>query len=307
MADERPPVTILIINYNSAAFIDELLSSLREMTYPRWRLAVVDSGSSDGSASKIEVALPEANIVRCDENVGFAAGINVALDRGLVGGEGFVLFLNPDTVVTPGFLSSLVDAAEDRMIVVPKILYRDDPTLISTHAGGFDWRLGVFRDTQHGRRDSAAISVRRDGLQTASFACALVPVGAFTEAGRMDERFFMYYEETDWLRRALNSGYRIRYEPSAVVYHRESGSSGGGWMTPFKLYYATRNRPFLAAKVRRSGFDRVYFTAYGLAGRVAQSVLLATRGEWRLLRAMWRGVRDYYLGRMGRQYQVQDF
>jgi GT2 family glycosyltransferase len=303
---ETPSVAILIINYNSAAFIGELLDSLDSVAYPRWRLAVVDSGSTDDSAARIERAMPSATVLRCGDNVGFAAGINVALDKGLFAGDDFVLFLNPDSVVTRGFLSAMIDFADERTIVVPKILYRDDPTLISTHAGGFDWRLGLFRDTFHGQMDGPATSVRRDDLETASFACALVPVRAFAEAGRMDERFFMYYEETDWLRRARAKGYRIRYEPSAVVYHRESGSSGGGWMTPFKLYYATRNRPYLVTKRRRSMLNRAYFTAYFLAGRVGQSARLASRREWRLLRAMWRGVRDYYFGRMGRTYQVRD-
>ena len=117
----------------------------------------------------------------------------------------------------------------------------------------------------------------------------------------------MYYEETDWLSRAREHGYRIRYEPSAVVYHRESGSSGGGWMTPFKLYYATRNRPYLVRKHSTSRPAYAYFTAYFLLGRVGATVRFAVRREWRLLRAMWRGLFDYYRGRMGRTYEVRDF
>jgi GT2 family glycosyltransferase len=305
----KPRVAIVIVNYNSAAFVDSLLTSLQGVTTPPWRLVVVDSGSTDGSADAFERTFPEATVVRCAENIGFAAGINLPFDQGLVDAtrDDYVLFLNPDTTVTPEFLQALTDAASESTIVVPKILYADDPSLISTHAGGFDWRLGLFRDTFHGQKDAPATSVRRDGLETASFACALVPVDAFAAAGRFDERFFMYYEETDWLRRARDRGYRIRYEPSAVVFHRESGSSGGGWMTPFKLYYATRNRPYLVNKHSTSGVAFAYFTAYFLAARGVASLRLATRREWKLIRAMWRGVLDYYRGRMGRTYEVQDF
>jgi GT2 family glycosyltransferase len=190
---------------------------------------------------------------------------------------------------------------------VPRILFADEHSLISTHAGGFDWKLGLFRDSFHGQKDGPATLVRRDDLETASFACALVPVAAFAVVGRFDERLFMYYEETDWLRRARERGYRIRYEPSAVVYHRESGSSGGGWMTPFKLYYATRNRPYLVGKRSTSRLDYAYFTAYFLLGRIGATVRFVFRREWRLLRAMWRGIFDYYRGRMGRTYEVRDF
>jgi GT2 family glycosyltransferase len=309
MPDASQPVCIVVVNYNSAPFIEAFCSSLNAIDYPAWRLIAVDSGSSDGSMSSIEAAFggcPGFQGVRCDENVGFAAGANLPFDRGLIDGCEFVLFLNDDTTLSPDFLRKMVDVADATSIVVPKILYADDPRLISTHAGGFDWRLGVFRDTYAGKADGAATSARREDLATASFCCALVPVQAFRDAGRLDERFFMYYEETDWIRRAQACGYRVRYEPSAVIYHRESGSSGGGWMTPFKQYYATRNRLYLVRKHAGSRLSYAYFTAYFWATRTAAAAKLVWRREWRLLRAMALGMADYYRGRMGRTRQVSD-
>jgi GT2 family glycosyltransferase len=308
MRETPPSIAIVVINYNSAAFIDAFCESLRAVEYPAWRLIVIDSGSTDGSTDAIAAAFPAATVVRCGENVGFAAGVNIPFDRKLVtpDRDSYVLFLNNDTELTPGFLAAMVDAADDHTIVVPKILFRDDHRLISTHAGGFDWQLGVFRDTFAGTSDGPATSVRRDDITTASFCCALVPLRAFADAGRLDERFFMYYEETDWLRRARTRGYRIRYEPSAVIYHRESGSSGGGWMTPFKQYYATRNRMYLVAKQPHTLGDRLAFHAYFWPTRLAASAKLLARGDLRLLRAMWRGIADYYGGRMGRTYEVSD-
>jgi hypothetical protein len=91
-----------------------------------------------------------------------------------------------------------------------------------------------------------------------------------------------------------------------VVYHRESGASGGGWMTPFKQYYATRNRPYLVRKHARSRAAYAWFTAYFLAGRVAAAVRMTVRREWRLLRAMTLGTLDFYRGHMGRTKQVAD-
>ena len=311
MRSETPSVAVIVVNYNSAGFIDEWCASMRAIEYVNWRLVVVDAHSIDDSLARIEGAFPEASYLRCGDNVGFAMGANIGVRDAERHSDEFVLFLNPDTVVEPDFLTCLVDAAGERTIVVPKILYLDNTRpgteLISTHAGGFDWRLGLFRNTFHGQPDGPATNVRRDDLETASFACALVPTAAFEAAGRLDEAFFMYYEETDWLRRAIAKGYPIRYEPSAVIHHRESGSSGGGWMTPFKLYYATRNRLYLVRKNSRSRRDFAYFTAYFWATRAGTTVKLVRAKKWRLLRAMWRGVRDYYRGRMGRTYQVRDF
>ncbi|MBF6600931.1 MAG: glycosyltransferase family 2 protein [Dehalococcoidia bacterium] len=304
--DPSPAVAVIVVNYNSASFIDAFCASLADVEYGRLRLIVVDAASSDGSMDAIERAFPGATHVRCDENVGFAAGANIGVRLALAAGDDFALFLNNDVTLTPGFLRALVAAADPRTAVVPKILYAADPRLISTHAGGFDWRLGVFRDTFAGRADSAATSRRRDGIATASFCCALVPLAAFRESGLLDERFFMYYEETDFIRRAQAHGFRLRYEPSAVIYHRESGSSGGGWMTPFKQYYATRNRLYLVRKHATSRQALAYFTAYFWVTRVASAASMAGRGRWRLLRAMTLGMLDYYRGRMGRTREVRD-
>ena len=189
---------------------------------------------------------------------------------------------------------------------MPKILYYDDPRLISTHAGDFDWRFGLFSNTFHGKPDGPATNRPRD-LQTASFCCALVPAAAFREVGLLDERFFMYYEETDWLRRALAAGFRLRYDPEAVVYHMESASSGGGWMTPFKHYYATRNRLYLVRKNSSSRLWFAVFTAYFLATRLVYLARYALKRDRPMAKALALGVLDYYRGRMGRTLEAGDF
>jgi len=306
MAAESPPVGVVAVNYNGMAFVGEFADSLRAVRYANLHVVIVDAASTDGSADELSRLLPGAELIRCSANVGTAGGNNIGAARCLERGFDYLLFLNNDTVVTPDFLEPLVRAAGDgRTIAVPKILYYYDRTLISTHAGGFDWTLGLFRDTYHGRPDGPATSRPRD-LETASFCCALVPAAAWRDVGPLDERFFMYYEETDWLRRARQRGYRLRYEPSAVIYHKESASSGGGWMTPFKHYYATRNRFYLVRKHQRSSLAYAWFTAYMWAGRAAQLARHLVRGDRRMAWALVRGVADYYRGRMGRTLEVGD-
>lgn len=300
-----PSVGIVAVNYNSAAFIGEFAESLRGVRYPNFRLIVVDSASSDGSAEELLRQVPEAVLLPSDENLGTAGGNNRGIAYCLDHGFDYVLLLNNDTTLTEDFLERLVASADHRTLVVPKILYYYDRRLISTHAGDFDWRRGLFRRTFHGRPDSPAANSPRE-LETASFCCALVPAAAFRELGLLDERFFMYYEETDWLRQARDRGYRLLYRPEAVVYHRESASSGGGWTTPFKLYYATRNRIYLMRKHSSSPGAYALFMAYFLAGRLVYLVLHLLRRRRRLARAMIRGVLDYHRGRMGRTLEVGD-
>ena len=303
---DSPSVGIVTVNYNSAAFIGEFLDSLRLVDYPNAHLIVVDAASHDGSADEIARRCPQAHLVRCEENVGIARGNNIGAEICRERGFDYILFINNDTSHEPDLLRVLVDAAGQRTMTVPRILYAHDRRLISTHAGDFDWNLGLFRNTHHGKPDGPATRQRRE-LRTASFCCMLVPTGAFADVGPLDERFFMYYEETDFLRRALEAGYRLLYVPEAVVYHQESASSGGGWMTPFKLYYATRNRLFLVRKHARSPLRYALFTCYFWATRVPSVIRYVISGERVMLKALLLGMLHYYRGRMGRTLEVRDF
>ncbi len=303
---QAPSVGMVTVNYNGAAFIGEFADSVRRIAYPNLRLVAVDSGSTDGSADELARLCPEAAIIRSGENLGTARGNNLGIDYCLEQGFDYILFINNDTVADEDFLGKLMQAADPHTMVVPKILYYFDHPIISTHAGDFDWNLGRFRRTYHGQPDGPATSRPRH-LHTASFCCLLAPAQLFRDVGHLDESFFMYYEETDFLQSALEQGYDLRYIPEAVIYHRESGSSGGGWMTPFKHYYATRNRLYLMKKHSRSRLRFALFTLYFWTTRVPQMARYLLRREWSLLRAMTLGILHYYRGRMGRTLEVQDF
>ena len=301
-----PSIGIIAVNYNSAAFIGEFLDSLDRVEYPDTKLIVVDSASRDGSLDEIEKRRPDAVVVRCQENVGTAAGNNLGIQRCREMGLDYTLILNNDTTHEPDFLQALIDAADSRTMVVPRILYSHDQRLISTHAGDFGWTLGLFRNTYHAKPDSAATRKRRL-LQTASFCCLLAPLSVFDEIGPLDERFFMYYEETDFIRKALDKGYRLLYVPEAVIYHQESGSSGAGWMNPFKQYYASRNRLYLVRKHTTSRLRYAFFTLYFWAARLAHLPLYLVPKQRALVRAQLRGMLHYYQGQMGRTLEVEDF
>lgn len=303
MTTGSPRVAIVVVNYNGGPFIDEFASSLAAVDYEAPDLYLIDNASTDGSQHRLSTLFPEARLFLNDTNCGLAPALNQALVPILEGDYAYVLFLNPDTALEPNFLRLLVSIADEHTLVVPKVLAYHDRTLINTEAGGFDWTRGLFVNTYDGRPDGPAISQRRE-LETASFCCMLIPVRAFKLLGPLDERFAMYYEDTDFVAHARASGFRLVFEPSARVYHREGGSSGGK-ESPFKHYYATRNRPYLVKKhVGRARY--VAFTAYYLATRLAKSLACLCARDWPLLRAQLRAVRDYYTGRMGMTYQPKD-
>jgi GT2 family glycosyltransferase len=300
---EAPSVAILTVNYNGGGHITDFLESLTSVTYANWALVVVDNASSDGSPEEVARLLPAAVIIRNEENLGITGGHNAGIRCCLEQGFDYVLFLNNDTIVEPDFLERLVQAADGQTMVAPKTyLYGRRPLLDDT-VGDFDWWRGVWRGWLYGKPEPPGFDRRQPNM--ASLCCLLVPAGVFRDAGLMDDRFFMYYDDFDFVRRAKGAGYGLRLRADAVIYHRKAASSGGV-DSPFKLYYATRNRLYLMHKHLPS-WRFGLFLAYFLATRSAYLMALAARGRWAQWRATVRGIGDYFRGRLGRTYQVADF
>ena len=293
-----PPVAVVTANYNGGRFIGDFLRSLRAVRYPNLHLIAVDCASADGSDDLILHLWPEATLIRSAENLGFTGGNNRAVEEALARGFPYVLFLNNDTVLAPGFLDALMARAAARTLVAPRVELYGTNGLLDDTAGEFDWRRGVWRNWVYGRPCPPELRHERE-VAMASLCCLLVPARVFRHAGMLDERLFMYYEDFDFVRRAQSAGYRVRYAPEAVVYHRKSASSGGD--SPFKLYYATRNR---VAVMRRHSTRRRFllFSLDFAVTRMARAAQYAARGRADLARAVLRGWTDAYRGRMGRTF-----
>jgi GT2 family glycosyltransferase len=299
-----PSVAILTINYNSTPYIEEFLASLRAVAYPNYRLVVVDNASSDGSLEEISRLCPQAALISNGENLGVSGGHNVGILHCLEQGFDYILFLNNDTVVSQDFLDRLVESADERTMVAPKTYLHGQPGLLDDTVGDFDWRRGVWRGWLYGKPEPPGFERPRE-VSMASLCCLLVPAAVFRDAGLMDERFFMYYEDFDFVARAKAAGYRLRLNPAAVIHHRKAASSGGV-ESPFKVYYASRNRLYLMRK--HSSRPRfALFLVYFLATRVGYFVSYLARGQGRQLRAMLMGIADFFRGRLGRTRELVHF
>ena len=292
-----PNVAILTVTTNAAGHLAAYFDALDQITYPNWSLTVVDNASADGSVKLVRERCPGATLLENRANLGFTGACNRALEQLRDDpGVDYVLFLNDDTEVTPGFLEPLVAAARPRTLVAPKTYLAGQPGILDDSAGEFDWWRGAWKRRVLGKRETAEDSRPRD-IDNANLSCLLVPRQAFNEAGLLDDAFFVYYDDTDFCRRAVAAGYRIRYEPASVVYHRK-GATLGGQLSPFGCYYLTRNRPYLMRKHLpwyRFGVFLVYF----LATRVARVAAWTKDRRFDLVRATASGLWDFALGRMG--------
>jgi len=243
-------VTIVVLNYNGRVDTLACLASLRRLRYPSYRVLVVDNGSRDGSVAAVREAYPEVEVIACGGNLGFAAGNNLGVRQALQDRAEYVLLLNNDTVVDPTLLDRLVDACErDPRIGAtgPKIYYFDRPTVIWSAGGNIDWRRG--RTSMRGL--DCEDDGRFDSPSDVDFVtgCALlVRRAALQSAGLLDERFGMYYEETEWCVRIARAGWRITFVPQGLVWHKIRPAAQA--QSARIIYYMTRNRLLFLRTVR---------------------------------------------------------
>lgn len=295
--DQR--VAILTVTTNAAEHLPAYLDALSRLTYGDWRLWVVDNGSTDGSPETVEAALPSATVLRNGENLGFTGACN----RGLAaiqddGWADYVLFLNDDTEAEPGFLEPLLAIADSRTLVAPKTYLAGTDGLLDDAVGDFDWWRGTWKKRVYGRHEPSEYGYVH-AIGTANLSALLVPISTFRAVGALDDAFFVYYDDTDFCRRAAEAGFRLLFQPASVVHHVK-GATLGGQLSSFGCYYLARNRPYLIRKHYGRGPRFWAFFAYFLATRSARSLAWAAQGRWDLIRATVSGVTDFVRGRMGR-------
>lgn len=281
-------VAVILVNYHQPALTEAAVGSLRDCgDFGAMSVVVVDNGSADGSAGRLRASCPDCTVLDAGGNLGFAGGCNVGIRHALDAGARWILLLNNDTEVEPGFLSRLLAAAADgRTLATPKIVHADDPSRI-WYGGGHvaPARGGFYHETDPARADLA-----RD-VTFASGCCLLLPAAFFRECGAMEESYFLYYEDAELCVRARKAGWRIRYEPAAVVRHRVSASTGGS-DSKLSVYYGTRNR---LALLSRHGFP-CRAKAFVVATRLLKLVLAPVRPG---VLSACAGIADWLRGRMG--------
>ncbi|MFZ4462322.1 MAG: glycosyltransferase family 2 protein [Bacteroidales bacterium] len=252
MQSKYPLVSIITVNYNQAEVTCALLESLNKITYPNFEVIVIDNASPSDDPSVIKQRFPNVVFIQNPINYGFAAGNNFGLMRAR--GE-YVLLLNNDIEVPPGFMEPLVDKLRNNPeigAVSPKIKFYYQADTIQ-YAGFTPINYITMRNSAIGFRskDTGQFNTDRETAY-AHGAAMMVPMEVVKKIGLMSYIFFLYYEEADWCVRIKNAGYKIFFVHNSYVLHKESISTGK--LSSLKIYYLNRNRlVFMRRNV--SGYD----------------------------------------------------
>ena len=297
-------VSVVIPNYNGMAFIEDCLKAVLSDA-PEAEILVVDNGSEDGSAELVRRQFPEVRLLLLDQNYGFPRAVNEGIRAA---SREYVLLLNNDTKVLPGFTETLVEAIErDGRIfsVQAKLISLPCPEKIDD-AGNFYCAFGwAFA---RGKDKPVTYYEKQTSVFSACAGAAIYRKRVFSEIGCFDEAHFVYLEDVDVGWRARIHGYRNLYEPKAKVLHAGSGTSGSRY-NEFKVRASSRNNvwiiyknmpllqmllnlPFLLAGF---GAKCLFFAKKGFGGIYARGILtgLLTCREREKVKFCWKYLPAY--------------
>lgn len=215
-----PRVAVIILNWNSPRETILCLESVFQSDYPDYSVFLVDNGSCDGSVQMIQGRFPDICMVENKNNLGYTGGNNIAILRALDQGFSYAWLLNNDTSFGPRLLSHLVRSAEACQgvaLISPVICYHgsDRVQFCSRYV---DWEKKKMISTQE--IDQIKEWERRSGGEICPWGTALlVKRVVFKEIGILDDRFFAYWEDTDFAVRANQKGLKSLIVGDAKIYH----------------------------------------------------------------------------------------
>jgi GT2 family glycosyltransferase len=246
---DRMDISIIIVNWNTKDLlrkcIESIYKTIRDVCY---EVIVVDNASLDGSVSMLQKAYPQVRIIQNEENRGFGAANNQAMH--IMNGK-YALLLNSDTVLTETAVKKLLVFLEmhsEAAMVCGQLLNADGskqnsiaslPSLL-TLTTNMPMLEYLFPKRYPSKRYHYREPVEID---SGIGACLMVRKQAIDEVGMFDERYFFFFEETDWARQMKQAGWKVFHVPTANIYHLQGQSIGKNVRSRIE-FYRSRYRYF---------------------------------------------------------------
>ena len=235
----EPAVSLVVLSWNGMEHLDLCLSSLSNQTYSDYEILLVDNGSSDGSKEWVEAHYPQVRIERTEQNLGVPGGVNFGLARAR---GRYVAILNNDLEAEPQWLAASVGALEqypEAGFTASRVRLFYQRERLDT-AGDLYFSAGYPAKRGWLHRDGPEFDEPRWVFGACAVA-ALYRRELLEAVGFMDEDFESGLEDLDLSFRAQLRGYKCRYVPSAIIYHKLGATVGKGLTSPKHLLRFHRN------------------------------------------------------------------
>lgn len=260
MSKPQSNIAIILVNWNGIADTMDCLYSLQKIEQQNFDCIVVDNASVINPASELLNTFPDIILLRQEQNLGFAGGNNKGIEYALAHNYEYILLLNNDTIVNPGFLNPLVDCLNNNPLlsaVQPLIYFDDQPNTIWSAGGIWNKWLGDSFTIKHVNTKEPFIN--RDWLTGCAF---FVRATTLKQLGGFNNKLFAYYEDVDLSFRINTNHNALALVPTSIIYHKVSASVNAssvannekqisnkeGKLNPLVHYWNARNRIWLIKK-----------------------------------------------------------
>lgn len=242
-------IGVVTVTFGSGGVLEDFLASLDCQTYRNFCLIAVDNGSKDDTVEQLKAYRGcECFVIANGQNLGVAAGNNQGIRAAIDAGCEYVLLLNNDVVFGPGLFQQLVDGLSEHncQMTTPLIYYHAKPDVIWAAGGNFQWMYG-YRCIHYslGEEDHGQHFIPQLVTHTPT-CCVLVQRKVFQVIGLMDERYFVYGDDNDFMFRAWKADILLFFLPEAKLWHKVGSLTGTE--SPFSMRYVARNKAYFMVK-----------------------------------------------------------
>lgn len=298
-------IFIVVLNWNQSKLTTDCINSLQKLKLSKEEqveIVIVDNGSTDTSLEVLKKISPKkikTVTLETKNNYGFAGGNNFGIKYALDHFADYVMILNNDTTADPNLLNELLKPMKNTKVGItsPKIYFakgyeykskkykKTELGKVIWYAGGkIDWKNIYGKNIGVDEVDKRQYEKEKE-IDFATGACFLVRVKALKETGLFNEKYFMYKEDEDLAMRMKKNGWKIVYEPKAILWHKVAQSSGIG--SNLNDYFISRNRLMFGFK---------YASLRTKFALMRESIRLFIFGRhWQAV-----GIRDFYLRKFGK-------
>ena len=288
-------VAVIIVNWKKYDITSSCIESILNSTNSNLKIILVDNESDNKKVKNFKFR-NEIEIIQNKKNEGFSKANNIGIDYAIKNNYDYTILINNDTIVEKNLIEVLLKTAQAKnfSVVQPLILNYNGKEI--WNAGG---RINYFFGNFITRKKVGnSLNSSHELTEWFTGCCCLFKTEIFKDIGKLDERFFAYYEDVDFSLRLKKYGYKIGFTSKTQIYHYESFSSisnnsKGGKLSPYVHYLNIRNH-ILILKKHSDLFNSFGTRIYQIFKIISYCVYFIFRLRLTKLNMAYKGLLDSY-------------
>ena len=288
-------VAVIIVNWKKYDITSICIESILNSTNSNFKIILVDNESDNKKVKNFKYR-DEIKIIQNKKNEGFSKANNIGIDYALKNNYDYTILINNDTIVEKNLIEVLLKTAQAKNFsVVQPLILKYNSKVIWNAGGRINYFFGNFITR---KKLGNSLNSSLELTEWFTGCCCLFKTKIFKDIGKLDERFFAYYEDVDFSLRLKKYGYKIGFTSKTQIYHYESFSSmsnnsKGGKLSPYVHYLNIRNH-ILILKKHSDLFNSFGTRIYQIFKIISYSIYFVFRLRFTKLNMVYKGLLDSY-------------